>query len=182
MIERTEITLSKNKLIAGCIFSLIFVMACLLMMFNTHLYKTFPIEFMRNPLALIGVLSLCMLFFLGTGMYSLRKIFDKESGLVIDANGIIDNTTAASIGLVKWEDITSIETKLVTGNTYILVNVSNPEGYISRANGKMKEKLMWSNMKLCGSPICILPGVLKYKLEKVETLLQTEFDRYKYLK
>lgn len=149
------------------------------MIFNVHLYENFPIKFMRDPLWFRIVVSLCMSFFVVTGVYALRKIFDKKAGLIIDSNGITDNSNGASVGLIEWQDIADVEIKHVTSTKFILINVVNPEKYIKKAKSKMKAKLMRSNMKLVGTPIAITSSTLKYDFKNLEKLLQTEFKRNK---
>ena len=179
MKKTIEIPLSKNKLIFGIIISLIFVIACLVMMFNVQLYVNFPVKFMRDPMVLRSVLGVCMIFFVVTGVYGFRKMFDEKAGLIIDAIGITDNSNGSSVGLIEWEDITDIEVKRVVSTKFILVNVVNPEKYIERAKSKMKAKLIKSNMKLCGTPIAITSNTLKYDFKNLEQLLQSEFNRNK---
>ncbi|WP_289045192.1 STM3941 family protein [uncultured Olleya sp.] len=179
MSHTIEIPLSKKKIIFGIIISLVFVVGALWIMFNTHLYQKFPLEFLRNPLVLRIVVSFCMLFFCVIGAYLIKKYFDKKPGLIINKNGIIDNSNAASIGLVKWKDITDIEIKHVASTKFILVNLNTPEIYISQANSKIKARLMKSNMRLCGTPITITSKSLNYNFNDLEQLLQTEFAKHK---
>src|SRR3954462_7557927 len=42
-----------------------------------------------------------------------RKIFDNESGLVITSEGIMDNSSGVSAGLIAWADITGLTVRQV---------------------------------------------------------------------
>lgn len=180
MKERVEIPLSKNKLILGFIYSLLFVIAGVWLFLNSELYAAhFPIEFVRNPLFIQGVGVSGILLFGLTGVLVLRKFFDNSNGLVIDNTGITDNSSSVSVGLIEWEDITGILTKRVVTTKFLIVQVNNPEKYLSRAENKAKAKLMRANMKICGSPIQISSGTLKYNFKKLEELVQTEFEKNK---
>ena len=43
-------------------------------------------------------------------LYGLYKITDTKVGLRLDSDGFYDNSNAASLGLIRWQDITEIET------------------------------------------------------------------------
>lgn len=179
MNNTIEIPLSKKKIVFGIIISFLFVIGTVWIMFNTHLYQNFPLKFMRDPLVLRIVVGFCLLFFGATGVYLITKYFDKKPGLIINQNGVVDNSNATSIGLVKWGDITGVEIKHVASTKFILINLKNPEAYISKANSKIKAKLMKSNMRLCGTPIAITSNSLIYNFNDLEQLLQTEFAKHK---
>jgi len=62
-------------------------------------------------LSIIGILL--VLFYLPKSIYRIKKMFDKNPGLIIDENGIFDNSGTVNAGLIKWSDITKIETKKI---------------------------------------------------------------------
>src|SRR5262245_52976861 len=47
-----------------------------------------------------------ILFFGICAVYGCIKLFDDKPGLVIDAEGIVDNSSAAAAGRVPWSDVT----------------------------------------------------------------------------
>jgi hypothetical protein len=54
-----------------------------------------------------------MIYFLPIMFLSFSKIIGKQPGLVIDSNGIVDNTTEMSAGRISWSNIASVNvTKL----------------------------------------------------------------------
>ena len=128
-----------------------------------------------------GVGILAILFFGATGIFGFRKLFDKKVGLIIDSNGITDNSNASSVGLIEWNDITDIITKQVMSTKFLLINVNDPEKYIGKTKNAMKAKLMRSNMKMYGTPLSITSNTLKYDFEELKKLIQTEFERKKTL-
>ena len=115
-----------------------------------------------------GVGILGILFFSATGILGFKKLFDKKVGLIIDSNGITDNSNASSVGLIEWNDITDIITKQVMSTKFLLINVANPEKYIEKAKSGMKTKLMRSNMKIYGTPLSITSNTLKYDFGELE--------------
>ena len=179
MKEKIEIPLSKNKLILGFGGSLLFVIAGIWLFLNAEIFQEHSFKLLRNPMVIKGIGIISFLFFGATGIFSFKKLFDKKVGLIIDSNGITDNTNASSIGLIEWNDITDIITKQVMSTKFLLINVANPEKYIGKAKTGMKAKLMRSNMKMSGTPISITSTTLKYDFGKLEQLIQTEFERNK---
>jgi len=179
MKEKIEIPLSKKKIYFGILGSLLFVIAGIWLFFNTNLYIDFPLKLFRNPMVIKGVGIFSILFFGTIGILKIKKLFDKKSGLIIDSSGITDNSSSVSVGLIEWNDISDIITKQVMLTKFLLINVTNPEKYIGKAKSGMKAKLMRSNMKLSGTPLSITSTNLKYDFEKLEKLIQTEFERNK---
>lgn len=180
MTTKIEIPLSKNKLYLIVTGSVLFIIAGIWLLLNPNEFQNLSIKFFKNPILLksIGIISL--LFFGMIGIYAIRKISDKKAGLIIDSNGITDNSNASSIGLVEWNDISEIKTEVVGMSTrFIMITVKNPEKYIEKAQNKIKAKLMRANMKMYGTPISITSNTLKCDFEKLEQLVETEFNRYK---
>lgn len=177
MIEKTEIPLSKNKLFLVIGSSILFVIIGIWILINADNLQEYSFKLLRNPLTLkiIGILSI--LFFGVTGFFGFKKLSDKKVGLIIDSNGITDNSNATSVGLIEWNDITSITTKQVMSTKFLSININNPEKYINKAKSGIKAKLMRSNMKMYGTPISITSNTLKYNFEELERLIQTEFEK-----
>lgn len=108
-----------------------------------------------------------------------KKLFDKKAGIIIDSNGIMDNSSATSVGLIKWNDITGIKIKRVITTKFLLISVSNPEEYIAKSKSKMTSKLMRQNMKISGTPINITSSALKYNFKELEKIVRAEFEKNK---
>ena len=120
-MNKIEIPLSKTKLLLVISGSILFVVLGL------YLYTTMADQQTRyNPTFAKGVGIAAILFFGATGIYGVKKIFDNKVGLIIDDNGIIDNTNASSIGLIKWADITAIKTAQVASTKFLLIYTNNP--------------------------------------------------------
>lgn len=82
------------------------------------------------------------------------KLFDKKPGLIIDQEGITDNTTVSPVGLILWNDITKIEVKKINSINILLIYLQNPTDYISKANWINRFGLK-NNMKTYGTPVTI---------------------------
>ncbi len=179
MENKIEIPLSKNKIILLAIGSFLFVVAGIWLFTNSTEFQSHSIRLMRNPIVIKSVGIIASLFFGATGIYGIKKLFDKKVGLIIDKNGITDNSNASSIGLIEWNDISKIKTEQVMSTKFLLIGVKNPEKYIGKAKSGMKSRLMKANMKMYGTPLSITSNTLKYDFNELEKLIQTEFEKNK---
>lgn len=125
----------------------------------------------------IGVLATT--FFGLAAVYGIVKLFDKKAGLIVDENGITDNSNATSVGLILWKDIVGIEKMTKVSQRFLLVHTVNPEKYIQKAKGKFRQMTMRANYKLYGSPISIIAYSLKIDFDDLEMMLQSELKKYR---
>ncbi len=168
-----EIPLSKSKILLVIAGSMLFVAG------GVYLYTTLSNQQTDfNPILIKGIGLSGILFFGATGLYGIKKLFDKTVGFTINDEGIIDNSNATSIGLIRWSDITKIETKQIMSTRFLLIFVKEPELYLDKVSG-MKRKLMQSNMSMYGTPLSIVSTTLKYDFDQLEALVKERFDVYK---
>ncbi|OBW42152.1 hypothetical protein AB670_01448 [Chryseobacterium sp. MOF25P] len=169
-MDKVEIPLSKTKLLLGIGGSILFVTLGL------YFITTMADQQTRfNPSILKGIGVASILFFGATGIYGIKKMFDKTTGLTIDENGIFDNTNASSVGLIKWGDITAIKTEQVASTKFLLIYTSNPDFYIDKVKG-YKRKLMEGNNRMYGTPLSITSNTLKYNFNDLEKLINDGLD------
>ena len=179
MNTKIEIPLSKNKITGITISSFVFVIAGIWLFINANDFQNHPLIFFRNPIVvkIMGIAG--TLFFTATGIFGIKKLFDKKPGLIIDQNGITNNSNTTGIGLIKWQDILEIKTSQVMTTKFLLIKVKNPEKYIAKVKSGLKAKLMKYNLKYSGTPLSISSNTLKYDFKKLQDLIQTEFDKHK---
>lgn len=169
-MNKIEIPVSKTKLLPGIAGSILFVALGL------YLFTTIADRQTRfNPPLVKGIGVAGILFFGATGIYGIKKIFDKNIGLTIDDNGIIDNTNASGIGLIKWTDITEIKTQQVMSTKFLLIYTSDPERILEKVKG-IKRKLLEGNMKMYGTPLSIASNTLKYNFSDLEKLIKDRLN------
>ena len=167
-MNKIEIPLSKSKILLLLIGAVVFV-------FLGIFFILYPEKFLssimksENFIRIMGVIA--VLFFGAVGISGTKKMFDKSVGLAIDDNGIIDNTNAASVGLIKWSDITEITTKQVMSTKFLLIFIRDPNEILERVSG-IKHNLMVANMKMYGTPLAITSTTLKYDFNELEKLLK----------
>ncbi len=157
--------------------SILFVVLGALLYMNADSFQEHSTSLLRDPILLrvIGIFSI--LLFMATGIFSFKKMFDNELGLVIDAEGITDNSSGVSVGLIEWKDITNIISQQIMTTKFLLIEVKDPEKYIAKAKNGITAKIMRANLKSYGTPLSISSNTLKYKFKKLEELIYTEFER-----
>lgn len=171
-MNKIEIPLSKTKTFILLVGALTFAIIATLFIINPD---NFISPIIRNTLIIriVGVAG--VIFFGVAGIYGTSKLFDNRIGLTVDENGIIDNTNASSVGLIKWSDITAIKTQQVASTKFLLIYTSNPDYYLKKVRG-FKRKLMQGNNKKYGTPLSITSNTLKYNFDDLERLLNNRFN------
>ncbi len=177
-----EIPLNKKKIAALTIASFVFIIAGILFAYQPEKFVSeyiFRYRMFNNPesIRIIGIIA--FLFFGASGIYGIKKLFDKKIGLTIDSIGITDNSSASSIGLIEWNDISGIRTEQIMSSKFLLIDIINPEKYIGKAKSGIKAKLMRANMNKYETPLSISSSTLKYEFGKLEKLLKAELKQNK---
>lgn len=165
----TKIPLSKAKLAVGIAGSITFITLGYLMI--TDDFEKYNTPFTR------GVGIVCIVFFGIALLFSLYKLMDKKPGLIIDEDGITDNSGAVNAGLIEWKDIISIDVKKIISTDLLIIHVNDPDKYINRA-GRQKAWLMRRSMGLYGTPINISSTALKYNFDELYKLLQVNIKKH----
>ncbi len=109
------------------------------------------------------------------------KLFGNKSGLVINKQGIIDNTNSSSVGLISWSEITKIYKKKVISIEILIIEIKNPEEYIQKANG-LKKLGLRQNLKSYGTPITLTSVGLKCSFNELERLILESYNQNKQMK
>lgn len=166
--DKIEIPLSKTKIFLHLLGSIFFVALWVFIFVEIEPF------FFIDIIGYFGVLFFGFIF-----IVLMRKIFDRRPGLIIDQNGITDNTNYTSVGLIEWDDILGIDTYQVHSTKMIVIQIDEPEKYIRRAKNSLVEKSMRMNQSMSGSPLSIISGSLKINHDDLERLLWEEIERRK---
>ncbi|MDB5121223.1 MAG: hypothetical protein JWN56_2441 [Sphingobacteriales bacterium] len=172
--KQIEIPLSKIKLTLMLFGSIAFVAGGIWMIASpngfTTSYRTYnPIWVFVVGLASVIFFGLCLI-------YIAKKLADGAPGLIINDQGINDNSSGVSAGLILWSDIKEIRMTEVVNQKFLMLIVFNPDQYISRQSSFIKRKAMEINYKSYGSPISISANGLKTSFDELFLLLQSEFN------
>ena len=171
-----EIPLSKKKMILTLIGAIVFVGLGLWFLISPP--KTNHWLF-GNP-TFIFIAGLASVLFFGLiAIVIAKKIPDNKAGLIINDEGIFDNSSGVSAGLVLWSDIKEIKVAQVMSQKFLMFIVNNPQDYIDRQTNALKKKGMQMNLKSYGSPISISANALTTNFDKLYELLQQKFKEKK---
>lgn len=164
-----EIPLSKGKLVKGFAGSAIFVAVSIWILLTDRISGG---SLLSNP-AIKYVIAIGGIVFFGfLAILYLLKLLDKKPGLVIDENGILDNSGGLAAGFIPWTDIQQFSIQKVMKQQFLVITVRNPEYYIGNQKTVLKKKGMQYNFKNYGSPIAISTNTLNCKLPELLNLLE----------
>jgi hypothetical protein len=176
MSQEIKIALSKNKIVLLLLGALIFVIFGIWLAIDPENFKVSIFRFRSAELIrIIGIIGIA--FFGVCSFFIFKKMFDKKYGLIIDKNGITDNSNATSIGLVKWKDITGIRVLEVVNQKFVMIDVSNPEHYIGLKKSGIGKMAMKANYNKYGSPISITANSLKTDFNEVRKIIEKQYEK-----
>lgn len=123
----------------------------------------------------VGLFSI--LFFGLCGISGVKKIFDKAPGLVLNANGIYDNSSGFSTGLIPWSEVLGFVVFEAYKQKVLVIKVLFPEKYIGLGN-PVRRELSRVSYKLCGGPIAISSNSLKVSFEELQDICNRYLAKY----
>lgn len=125
-------------------------------------------EYLNGHLILAyGIVGICCVMLFGACLiFFIRKLFDRSPALVIDYDGILDNSSYLASGLVRWEDIQQIELYQLAGQKMIGIQLKEPEAYLGSQRG-LKRQLIQINQGMVQAPINIGQSALRMPLAQI---------------
>ncbi|MFT6962096.1 MAG: hypothetical protein ACJAWV_001821 [Flammeovirgaceae bacterium] len=176
MNNRIEIEFSKTKILLALIGSIVFVVFGFLFILKSDMF----VSSLASNMGAIKVIGFVSVTFFGFCLIIIvRKLLDNKMGLTIDENGINDNSSATSVGLINWEDILRVETLEIASTKTLIIFTDKPDKYINKARNGFYKKTIKINHKMCDSPISITSNTLKIKHDDLEKLIAKELERRK---
>jgi hypothetical protein len=169
--ERLLIPLSRTKITFLLLGSAAFIAASVWLWANADRIPR------RNPLYVEAVAIAGVGFFGLCGFYALVKIFDGAPGLIVDVEGIVDNSSAVSAGRIPWSDIRGFKITSVHKQKFLTIEVYNAETYLQRASF-LKRPLVALNMKYFDSPVQISANTLKIDFDRLVRLVTDSHAKY----
>jgi hypothetical protein len=119
---------------------------------------------------LIGIGGgLAILLFGGTTVFTARRLFSRRPGLVLDHEGIIDDSSYSSVGRIPWSAIISVRVVRPPGfrsslygptirvPAFLVLDVRDPQRFID-GSALVKRWLLRGNLASFGSPVAISPA------------------------
>ena len=106
------------------------------------------------------------------------KLRDRRPGLILSAEGITDNSSGVSAGLIPWADVTGFSIFQHQKTRMLVVLVVDPEKYILRGNA-VQRLLHRANTGMVGSPISIAATTLKIDFDELKREVETWHSRHR---
>lgn len=177
MKSSTSIPLSKTKLFV------FFALGSTFVVLGWWLVTLSDVEVMSHkrfdsPLFVHGIGLSSMVFFGVISLWIVRKLFDMAPGLVLNDEGLFENTNMFSMGLIAWADISRIEVREINKRRLIYVVLKDPEKYIS-ACGRVKQAILRATLTFGPSPVTIVPSSLALGADEVVALVSDYLSRYR---
>lgn len=123
----------------------------------------------------VGALGL--LTFAGFGIGWTALMLRTGPGLIVDATGFSDHSSAVAVGRVFWSDVTSVSERSVCRTSLVVVTLREPETYLARLGG-LTRLTARANRHLVGSPVTIASVGLQTSFSKLLMLLRDGFEQY----
>lgn len=117
----------------------------------------------------IGIVTI--VFFGLCALLLLRKLFETSPGLILNAEGLIDNSSSISAGLIPWSEITGIGEYKIHSQKFVSIFVTDPHKYADMGNA-LTRMTNRANIRMCGTPINISANGLKIKYQELVELIE----------
>lgn len=167
-----EISFNKNKYLFTIFGSLIFFLLVYL------IYNVAHPESLPKKIFLISFGIILIVLFSILSVYAIVKLFDKAPGLIVNEQGILDNSNFSGGQLIPWRDILKFQFGEFRGSRYILIFISNPDSYIASTAGFIKRGLLKWTYKVYGTPVSISATILDCDFSELESILTDFYKKY----
>jgi len=169
--ETLVIPLSRTKIVALLVGAIALVGLSLWLWTVADGHSRFhPLLMKATSVAGVAFFGLCAL-------YTCVKIFDRKPGLVIDKEGIEDNSSAVAAGRIPWHQIVGIRLGEIHRQRFLIIDVVDPRPYLDRC-GFFKRMLISESLNMTGSPISISSNTLDISFDDLQRALVAGFQRY----
>ena len=173
--QHIAIPLSKSKLILMLLGALVFVALGLWFVIAPPVvHNSF---WGTTRIIVVGYASI--IFFGICAIFIARKFIDKRPGLIMDENGLIDNSSGLSVGQVYWSEIENISVIKIHRQKLIMIKVNDPEKFVEKQKNKLKKRMMLMNLKMYGSPLSITSNGLKISFDELFSILTNKWNASK---
>ena len=172
-----EIRIKSNntpKIVALII--LVVLLSIMIWLFNNY-GNVLPEGLYKFKIIIIAILAGTILF----AFYAIiKQLSSKKPALVINDEGITDNSAFASVGFIPWFDILEIK---ITSNSlnkkFLTLFLANPDHYIFKCKTNTQTTVLRNYLKTFGTPVIISAVSLKYELGELLEILEMKLTQYK---
>ena len=118
------------------------------------------------------------IFFAVVGGSHSKYLRKKDGGLILSKEGLEDQSSSISNGLIKWKEISQIRMMKGMSSKLLLVELRKPDQMMQKAKNKAVLRLMKQNMRVYKTPVVIDAKVLDCNFEELETTITDYFKRF----
>lgn len=172
-MQKIVIPLSKSKIVFLLAASVSFVLVGV-WLFGMDAAEIASGRRFDNPIVVHGIGLVSMLFGGLCAFAIARKLIDPAPGLVLDARGLTDNTSALSAGFIPWSDIIGFEVRRIQRQRILYVLLDDPHAFVSKF-GPIKRMLLKANMRMSSSPVAITSNALSISFDELTALVERHF-------
>jgi len=190
--RRKKYTLEKqleNKDLIAVNYSLLKLLGILIFYFAVIISSLLNIYFLCNrdlwsysDLNWSGILtySLLAMLYCYFAFKTITKVFTRKFGLVLDDNGVTDNSSELSAGFVPWSDVKEIGVRsLFFNKKAIIVIFKDPEEHINKYKPESyKRKVAEASLKRFYSPIQLKTNYLDIRPSQLYHVLNVKLQEY----
>ncbi len=174
--DETVIKLSKIRIILLLLGALMFV--ALGVWFLTMDPESAKDLFDTSTMLEVYLISLATIGFFGAcGVIGFKKLLDKSPGIILNAEGIWNNSGGLSADFVKWSDVSGIEEYQIEKQNFIAVHVKSPNEQ-EKNDSTLKKAVNRANKSLSGTSINISSNSLKIRHRALLELIQSYYRGY----
>jgi len=162
--EQIIIPTSKKFLLLGLLASILFIVIGIVMI-NSEPSRKYSSAYLQTW-GLLGTTFSSL-----TCFYCFKKIFDSKPGLIIDENGLWNNSSIVSNHKIKWNELTGVGLTKIGKEKILFLYFKDDSSFIMKFN-LIERLIMRLNMSLYNSPIGISTRSLKYDIDKLNRQIQ----------
>ena len=155
---------SRRFILLGFFGSVLFVVIGIFMM-NSEPSRKYSSTYLQTW-GLIGTS-----FFGLTGLYCLKKLFDNKPGLIIDENGLWNNSSIISNHTIKWNELSGVGLTKIGKEKILFLYFKDDKSFMMKFT-LIERFLMRLNLSLYNSPIGISTRSLKYDIDKLNRQIE----------
>lgn len=118
----------------------------------------------------LGIVSI--VFFGACGAVAIKKLMQKSPGLMVNLQGVHDQSGGTSAGFVPWKDVSAVQPSFISGQKFVSLMLHDAQKYSQHGNA-LQQRLAKLNMSLVGTPINISANTLKINFDDLLALLES---------
>ena len=166
-----SVPFSRKKILSVIRTNLFFV---LIFSFFLVMFTIKPTE--RTPIFQLLATPLILLFAF-VMISALRKLKNESPGLIVNSQGIIENSSFFPVGLIHWNDVISLYVQQARSSRWLMIQVRDPERYFNQDN-YLIHAFQWLNSIFGGSSFFLSAGLIEIDFDEMVELMREYHKKY----